>query len=205
MTSPVQILGVVASGEGTAFPAQSLVSPRIGAQGDVLMSHLHGNLYEQAYRGRLFSVCNQAVVTTTAGLALTWTGLALSNPSTSGVNLVLRRFMCAQVAVGAASAIGLMTGAGNFTGALTVRAAKVGGASSVTVASAAATIVGPVLERVLGSVGSVATTAYASQPVVSADLEGGMIIPPGFYVASYTTAITTAALVFGLVWEEVAA
>jgi len=203
MTSPVQMLGVVASGSATSFPNQSLVGPRLGANGDVITSHLHGKMYEQAIRGNLFSVCNQAAVTTTAALATTWTGLGIANPSTSGVNLVLRRFMCAQFAVGAAGAVGLMTGAGTCAGALVPRAAKVGGAGTVTVASAGATIATPVLERVFGTLGSLATTGYGLQNAINAEIDGDIIVPPGFFVASYTTVVTTSALIFGLVWEEV--
>lgn len=177
---------------------------RAGKQGDQIQSKLHGDLYEQAYRGNLFSVANQAAVTTTAGLATTFTGLAVANPAGSGVNLVMRHFQCAQFAVGAAGAIGVMVGAGAAAGSLTVRNAKVGGpASATTTASAGATIATPVLERIVGSVGSLATTGYGLAPAISYDFEGSLIIPPGYFVASFTSAVTTSALLFGFTWEEV--
>lgn len=180
------------------------ISARMGKQGDQLVSGLHGALYEQAYRGNLYSVANQAAVTTTAGLATTFTGLAIANPTGSGVNLVLRHFMCAQFAAGAAGAIGVMVGSGAAAGSLTVRNAKVGGAASATTASAGATIATPVLERIVGSVGSVATTGYGLSAAICYDFEGSLIIPPGYYAASFTSAATTSALLFGFVWEEVA-
>ena len=173
--------------------------------GEVIVSGSYGDMYEVAQRGRLYSACNQAVVSTTAGLATTFTGLAIANPATSGVNLVMRTFHCAQVAVAVAGAIGVMTGSGAAAGALTVRNAKAGGPASVTTASAGATIATPVLERVLGSVGSLATTGYGLEPSIVFDLEGSIIVPPGFYIATYTTAATTNALVFSFVWEELAA
>lgn len=173
--------------------------------GEVILSGEYGELYEFAKRGSVYSACNQAAVSTTAGLATTFTGLAIANPSTSGVNLVMRGFRCAQVAAGVAGAVGVMTGSGAAAGALTTRNARVGGsASPSTTASAGATIATPVLERVLGTLGSVATTAYALQPGLVFDLQGGIIVPPGFYIASYTSAATTTALIFSFVWIEVA-
>jgi len=170
----------------------------------VLTGALHGDMYEQAYMGNLFSVTNQAAVSTTAALATTFTGLAIANPAASKVNLVLRTFSCAQFAVGAAGAVGVMVGAGAAAGALTVRNALTGGAASaLTTASAGATIATPVLERVVGSLGSLATTGYGLLPAIVHDFQGSLIIAPGYYVASYTSAATTTALIFGFVWEEV--
>lgn len=182
----------------------ALATARIGRNGDLMVSELHGRYYEQARRGHMFGVANQAVVTTTAGLATTFTGLAVANPAGSGFNLVLDLFMCTQTAVAVAGSIGLMTGAGAAAGSLTPRNALVGGGASVATASAGATIATPVLERVFAQVGSLATTGYGLTPGLVVDLGGSLIIPPGFFVASYTTAATTSALVFGLVWEEVA-
>jgi len=177
---------------------------RAGKQGDTMVSQLHGGMYEQAYRGSLFSASNQAAVTTTAALATTFTGLAIANPATSGVNLVIRQFQCAQFAVGAAGAIGVMVGAGAAAGSLIARNCKVGGAiSPATTASAGATIATPVLERIVGSVGSAATSAYGLSASICYDFHGSLIIPPGYYAASFTSAITTTALLFGFVWEEV--
>jgi len=182
----------------------SFIYGRAGKQGDLIKSKLHGDLYEQAYRGNLFSVTNQAAVTTTAGLATTFTGLAIANPASSGVNLVIRLFECSQFAVGAAGAVGVMVGSGAAAGSLTTRNAKVGGpASPATTASAGATIATPVLERICGSVGSLATTGYGLLPSICYDFHGSLIIPPGYYCASFTSAVTTSALLFGFVWEEV--
>jgi hypothetical protein len=65
------------------------LSQRSGKQGDTIVSELHGRYYEQAYRGNIFQVGSQAVATTTVGLATTYTGLVLSNPVGSPVNLAL--------------------------------------------------------------------------------------------------------------------
>jgi hypothetical protein len=200
------IQGVVGAGFASSsnYPSGLPVAPRMGGQGDTIVSNLMGRYYEAASRGTLFSVANQAAVTTTAALATTWTGLAIANPSTSGKNLVLRRFMCAQFAVGAAAAVGIMVGSGAAAGSLTVRAAKVGGPISSTTASAGATIATPVLERIYGSVGSLATTGYGLLPAINAEIDGDLIIPPGYYAASFTSVVTTSALLFGFVWDEIA-
>jgi hypothetical protein len=155
--------------------------------------------------GNVFSVANQAVVSTTAGLATTFTGLAIANPSTSGVDLVLKRFCCTQTAAGVAGSIGLMGGVGVAAGSLTPINRSLGsGIVSKATASAGATISTPILIETYGCIGSVATTGYGLQPGIVVELEDSIIVPPGSFIASYTTAATTNALVFSLVWEEVA-
>lgn len=181
-----------------AFP-----SLRVGRQGDQIVSELHGKYYEQTLRGNCFVLANQAAVTTTAALATTFTGLAVANPVGSGKNVVLLWAGVGQVAVGAASAVGIMTGAGAAAGSLTPRNCLVGGGASVCNGSASATIATPVLERVFGSVGSLATTGYGLQAGLTYDAGGSLILPPGYFFASYTTVATTTSLIFSFVWEEV--
>jgi hypothetical protein len=193
---PIASTGSLAQGSQVPF--------RLGNMGDQIASPLHGKHYEQTYQGRMFACSNQAAVTTTAALATTFTGLAIANPAGSGFNLVMNRFTCAQFAVGAAAAVGIMTGSGAAAGSLTARNRKTGSTiTSVATASAGATIATPVLEQVFGSVGSLATTGYGLTPALNVDLEGSLIVPPGFYVASFTSIVTTSALIFGFMWEEV--
>jgi hypothetical protein len=177
---------------------------RGGKTGEAMLSQLHGRYYEQCYRGNVFSVANQAAVTTTASLQTTFTGLSVANPAGSAKNLVMLRFACAQFAVGAAAVVGVAAGAGAAAGSLTIRNRKYGGVSSVAVGSASATIAAPILLAVAGSVGSVATTGYALQAGVHIDFDGSLIIPPGYFVCSDTSIATTSALIFEFVWEEVA-
>lgn len=176
---------------------------RGGKQGDQVVSELHGRYYEQTYRENMFSVCNQAAVTTSTTLNTTFTGLAVANPAGSGFNLVINKFTCAQFAVGAAAVVGISVGAGAAAGSLTIRNRKFGGRSSVATASAGATIAAPILMVTVGSVGSLATTGYGLQQGVSIDLEGSLVIQPGFFVASDTSIATTTALIFSFAWEEV--
>lgn len=197
----MQILSTV--GNPIASTAGSPVISRAGSQGDLIVSELHGRYYEQAARGNMYRIVSQAAVTTTAGLATTWTGLAISNPAGSGVNAVVNLFSVAQFAVGAAAAIGIMTGSGAAAGSLVPKNARVDGTTGKVTASAGATIATPVLDIVIGQAGSLATTGYGLGAGLVVDLNGSIIIPPGFYAASFTSIVTTSALLFGFQWEEV--
>lgn len=176
---------------------------RVGNQGDQIVSQLHGRFFEQAKRGNLFVLANQAAVSNTAGLATTFTGLAVANPSGSGKNLVLLHAGVGQVAAGAAAAVGIMTGSGAAAGSLTPRNCLVGGGASVANGTNSATIATPVLERVFGTIGSLATTGYGLQPGLQYQADGSLVVPPGFFFASYTSAALTSALIWSFVWEEV--
>lgn len=198
----MQISGLV--GQPAAYaPGTNNVPVRTGSLGSIIQDQLHGSYYETSYRGNMFRISNQAVVSTTAGLATTWTGLAIANPTGSGVNAVINLFTCAQVAAGVAGAVGIMTGVGAAAGSLVPKNAVIGGPTGKVTASAGATIATPVLDIVVGSIGSVATTAYGLSASIALDLQGSIVVPPGFFAATYTTAATTSALVFGFQWEEV--
>jgi hypothetical protein len=156
--------------------------------------------------GRVFSVSNQAVVSTTAALATTWTGLGVCNPATSTVDLVMLRCGVGQVAAGAAGAVGIMVAdTTGLVAAITPKNALVGSTvASQSIVDDGGTIGTPILYRVYGSVGSVATTAYGLVPGVFVDLDGSLVIQPGYAALSYTTAATTTALIFHFVWAEMA-
>lgn len=197
----MQITSVVGPQSKNSDGTQPLV--RGGQQGDLIVSELHGRYYEQALRGNMYRICSQAAVTTTAGLATTWTGLAISNPTGSGVNAIVNLFTVSQFAVGAASVVGLMSGSGAAAGSLIPKNALIGGNTGRVTASAGATIATPVLDITIGQVGSLATTGYGLTPGLVVDLGGSIIVPPGFFLASFTSIVTTTALQFGFQWEEV--
>lgn len=189
----------------TSLSDGSQVVSRAGKLGDLIVSELQGRFYEQTYRRNTFIVSNQAVVSSSAALTTTFTGLLVGNPTTSLVNLVLLKAGCAQVAVGAAAAVGIMTGTGaSVTASLTPRNRYVGGASANALSNAGQTLPGtPVLEQVYGTIGSLATTGYGLQQAPWVDLDGSLILPPGAFAASYTTVATTSALIFYFMWCEV--
>ena len=191
------LVGVQQIGDG------NFVNARAGKGGEMLASELQAQFYEQTYRGNVFSVANQAAVTTSTSLNTTFTGLSVANPTGSGVNLVMLRFACAEFAVGAAAVVSLCAGAGAAAGSLTIRNRLYGGAASKAVASAGATIAAPILLQPCGQTGSVATTGYGLSQGIVCDLGGSLIIPPGYFVASDTSIATTSSLIFGFVWMEV--
>ena len=193
------VTGIQANGDTATITARG------GRQGETIVSQLHGRYYEQTYRNNMFSIHTQGTnVTTTAALATTFTGLAISNPAGSGVNLVINKFNAVQFAVGVAGTIGLMGGVGVLAASLTPQSRNIGsGAVSKALASAGATISTPLLISTFGSVGSAATTAYGLENGIVIFIEGSVIVPPGSFIASYTSTAQTSAFQFGFVWEEV--
>lgn len=212
----------MALSQGIVGPARFLdgstpQTQRYGQQGDGIVSELHGRFYEQTARGNVFSGSVVGQVTT-VGLATTYTGLCLSNPISSPNNLVLVSAGYSFIVAFAAGAhIGLMTGYNattnvTHTAAVTVRSQKFVGAAATTTASyglldSSATLpTAPTVNLILGSglTGAI-TTAPTSGPSI-VQLDGQIVLPPGAYVAFYTsTASGAAAGAFSFAWEEVPA
>ncbi len=194
-------------------PDGSAALSRAGRTGESIVQELHGRYYEQTIRGNVFAggIVGQV---TTVGLATTYTGLCLSNPITSSVNLVLLKAGYAfLVAFTAAASVGLMTGynAGTnvtHTTPVTPRSQKFVGSTGTGTGlldSAATLPTAPVINTILGAglTGAITTTPLV--PYTLYDLEGSLILPPGAYVAFYTsTASGTASASLSFCWEEVA-
>lgn len=180
---------------------------RLGNLGEQIISQLHPAMYEACYRNNLFSVCNQVGLTTTSALATTHTGLIVGNPTNSTVNIVLRSFSYSSpIANTTAGSIGLMTGTGaSITGTLVARNRKVGSTgSAAALCSAGQVLPGtPVLEAVYASYGTLATTGTGAGQNNLINLDGSIILPPGAFVATYTTLASTSSFQFAFVWEEV--
>ena len=146
---------------------------------------------------------------TTVGTAATYTGLCLSNPNGSGVNLIVDRVGAAfAVAFPAAAVIGLMSGLSttNVTHTTPVTPYnQFAGTAGLAKLDSAATLTGtPTLTHVLGAGLTGAITTTPSQPGGFVFEEGSLVIPPGGYVAIYTsTASGTAAGAFSFTWQEV--
>ena len=163
-----------------------------------------GSLAEAAKAGRLFSVANQSGVTTTAALATTWTGLGVGNPLASKKNYIFHEFGWAPVAVmNTEGAFGLMHGTiGDMAQAIVPVCAKIGAANSAALADNGATVGTPVLLRVFGASMEGALSTVPSLNGAVYDLKGGIVIPPGQALLSYTFAIQTTSIIFHFVWEE---
>jgi len=166
-----------------------------------------GSMRDAAERGRLWSVANQAAVATTAGLATTWTGLGISNPATSGVDVIVMEFGAGlNVVASDEGVLGLMTSdTTGFADSLTAKNAKGGTSSgdSKIYCDAGATIATPILERILGMYGTGAITTWNMSGPGIHKLDGGIIVPPGRSLMTFTGTATTAAFFFHFTWEEV--
>lgn len=162
-------------------------------------------LADAALAGRIFSVANQAGVTTTAALATTWTGLGVGNPLTSGKNYIIWEFGWAPVTVmNTEGAFGLMYATvGDMAQSLTPICGKIGAATSSALADDGATIGTPILLRVFGASMEGAISTVPSLGGNNYKLNGGLVIPPGYAVLTYTFAIQTSSVIFHFVWEEV--
>lgn len=198
---------------------------RAGQQRDAWYSSRHGSLYSATYgtptlgttaavAGAVFSASNATTTTLTVGLATTYTGICLSNPAASTVNLAVRKVGIAISATTVANAFGLATGwsaAGvvthttpitgilaNYIGAATASGSVALAAASQAKVDAACTLVGTPLYSLFLS-GAAATSVFGG--LFSVD--DGIIIPPGGWCAVVGTGGTTG--FWGTFnWEELA-
>ena len=180
---------------------------RAGRLGDLITSELHGRYYEQAFRKNMFFAASQAVATTSVGLATTYTGLVLSNPIGSSVNLVLNKVSIGQSVIETVvDAFGLAVGFNTSTNVVHTTPASAfstligSGQNPFGKVDVAATLpTAPVYYNFMQSTSS-ATTDVAGGVV---DLEGSLILAPGAYALWASPAASAAGMWFGFQWEEV--
>lgn len=192
-----------------------LQSPaRAGQLGDTIVSELHGRYYETTYRRANFLATSPSASITSAGIIASgsaYTGLALYNPVGNTNNLVVNKIGASfLVTPAAALTYGLVVG-GVVSTTASVTSANVrnlfsGGAVPSAVAASVWTPTygtAATVAHVLGTVGTGAITTFNLVPGVI-DLEGGLIITPGYFVEIYTsTAANTAGFLGSIQWEEV--
>jgi hypothetical protein len=175
------------------------------------LANIHGDLFEAAYRSGLFSVANQAGVTSQAGLSATTPVLTLANPPGSGKLLLVHEVRATfLVAFAAAAAVWVATGfhaSTLVTGTLTVthRNLKLGGGDPSGRPFLAATL--PAAPVGIDLLGSGLTGAITTTPVVQAmvkDYKGGLILTPGANLSVQTsTASGASSSLFAYTWEEI--
>lgn len=183
---------------------------RQGKTSELIVSELHARYYETVYRRAMFSGAITGQVTT-VGLATTYTGLVLSNPVGSAVNLVVNKVGYGfAVAFVAPAIIGLFTGyniATNVTHTTPVTPRSqffTGAGGGVGLLDSSATLpTAPTLNTILDAA-TTATTAVPPLPHGLIDLEGAIVLPPGAYIGFYTsTASGAAGGSFSFSWEEI--
>lgn len=190
-------------GSDGAFP-----NARQGKTGDVIVSELNGRYYEQTSRQNVFNVATQALVTTTVGLATTYTGLALSNPVGNTKNLaILKVTFALGVITAAANTFGVAAGYNGSTNVthttpVTPRSSLFGtGAAPTALADVSATLpTAPFYVAFLGCNPSATTNGGT----LVLDFEGSLVIPPGGYVLTTTQAVVTTGFWGSFSWMEIA-
>jgi hypothetical protein len=192
---------------------------RQGQLGDVIVSELHGRYYETAYQRNLYSGVLTAAQTTSAALAASFVGLMLYNPPNSTVNCAVNKIgMSFLVAFAAGATVGIMTAQtttplatfstantalkNNFVGRAGVGVGQAQVYSTATIATAEPGL--PGIHMVFGSGLTGAITTVPQVPGFFVDLEGGLILPPGAYMATYTsTASGASSMLASFTWEEI--
>lgn len=182
---------------------------RMGRQGEMIVSNLHGKYYEQAYRGNLFYVASQAGQITTVGLSATYTGLVLSNPIGSTVNLSMLKASWNQSVIQGTTVAGYSLAIGTLISTQVTHSSAVttqsclAGSGRLSVARAdsqAALQVAPVYAMHISN----SHTSILNNPGGVVDLDGCFVITPGSYIMWATPAISPAAAMwFSFLWEEV--
>jgi hypothetical protein len=170
----------------------------------------HADMYEATARGQVFSGSNSAAVTTSAAFATTHTGLCLSNPLSSGKNLVLLKVKYGVIdAQAGALSLGIQTGYSassnvTHTTPMVPLSNLVGSPAGVGLLDSASTL--PVAPTRIILIDTLLTGAITTTPIGGNqyDFNGSIVVPPGGYVATYTSGASAAtSLVFGFTWEEV--
>lgn len=182
---------------------------RCGPEGDLVVSQLHGPLYELARQGKLFSATNQAAQAVSVALATTYTGLCLSNPLGNTKNLVLLYANYAlSVAPAGIASLHLIAGfsaTANVTHTTPLVSPGIQnmllgvGAPSSAKVDSAATIVNP--GYLFPLMGGFTAAALPGPAMGMTEIPGGLVVPPGGWVA--LGALTAVTGFGGLIWEEV--
>ena len=184
---------------------------RGGKAGELLVQNTHGKYYEAVKRDKCFYAATAALVTTTVGLATTYTGLCVSNPITSTVDLVLLQASMMQSVIQATQieAYALATGFLSTTNVthttpVTPRAALVGSTTTPNgLADVAATLsVAPFYTMFVTNTGTAVANSTGNLVVT---LDGSIVLKPGGFICWVTPAqASVAGLWFSFLWEEVA-
>ena len=168
-----------------------------------LMTEQVGKYAEATKQGRVFSITSQAAVAVTDSLATTWTGLGVGNPAQNTKDLIMLSFSAVHsVVLQKAGTIGIEISKTSMTSSLTPVNRKPGGAASTAFASAGQEITLPVLWDVLGSFGTAATNTEALTSKQTYNIDGSIILRPGYMITAFTTLDSTAAFLFSFLWEE---
>ena len=199
---------IVPSGTGTGAASNMPVLNRFS---EFLVSEWMPRYYAAAMSQNMYTLANTAGQTTSAGTTTAFVGLVLANPPTNNKSFVITKVSLGfNVVFGAIANVGIMamasatafsptaTGssiASTYQGAAINSAAKYGTSASL-----------PVAPTYIKSLGQGLTGAVTTIPYIlyTTDLEGSLILPPGGYLCTYTSAASGASAMFASFdWLEV--
>jgi len=181
---------------------------RAGRTGELIVSELQGRYYEASRRGGIFGASSQALVTTTVGLATTYTGLCVTNPIGSLVSLAMLKATVMQSVIQAVQVQAFAIAAGSNkvtqvtqTTPITPYSTLLGsGNTSAALAASAVTLpTAPVYAVPLGNTGA----ATVNNTGIIVDLGGSIVLLPGSYIMFVTpTQASVAGMWFSMMWSE---
>jgi hypothetical protein len=198
--------GVARFGDG-----QSTLDGRIGQQGDLIVSSLHADYYEQAVRKNIYFSFSSLRATSLVGTGLV--GHIIYNPPDSNVNLALLQWDSQIVATSATTTAIALAAGYQPTTPTSVTASDQAGSTFLqqptflggkAKAYAAATVlVAPVVFKPLHH--NTAAIAVTGVDQVTGNFDGSVIVPPGCYVAFVALGAAAAASshTSWISWEEV--
>jgi len=180
---------------------------RAGQYSEAIVGQAHGKYYEAASRHRLFWAANQAAKAISAALTTTYTGLCVSNPRMSSVNLAIVRVGWAEsVASAGLASIGLIGGYDAdaemaHTNALGVYNTFVLGPHGQANADDICTTMPSAPVWIEHYMSAFTTNALHGTSPVIVDVDGAIVVPPGAWVAIGALVACTG---FGsMMWEEI--
>jgi len=181
--------------------------PAIVDNDGILLSKNGGGIYaDAAINGRLFCAAMQTPTTTSTTLNTSFVGLGLCNPTGSGKLIVVHEFSYACTAALTAEtllALATTTDSG-FATDIVPRCCRNGYATSIAIVDKGGTIVAPVIERIICTLGQGADSVQLGGLAPNiVKLDGSIILAPGRAVVTDTTVATGAVMQFGYLWEEV--
>jgi hypothetical protein len=170
------------------------VTQRYGRYADGLVSEYNARYYQATKDGMCFTAATQALVTTTVGLATAYTGLVLSNPITSPVDIVIVQASMMQSVIQATQveAFALATGFNSATNvthttAVAPKSSLIGsGLTGYGLADVSATLpTAPFYDTFVTNTGTATADSTGVQVV---DIAGSIVLKPGGYVLWVTPA-----------------
>lgn len=183
---------------------------RLDKNAAILVTEMNARYYQTTKDGLGFTAATQALVTTTVGLATTYTGLVVSNPTTSTVDLVLLFASIMQSVLQATQVEAFALATGNnattnvtHTTPVAPKSSYIGsGLTGTGLADVSATLpAAPFYDTFITNTGTATADSTGIQVV---DLGGSIILAPGGYACFVTPAqASVAGMWFGLKWLEV--